>query len=152
MVVSRCSTSFRNNVALRLGGWGFHQRVYNKRALREFKQINGNAKKLVKPRVVSITANFSLPCVRLDRWCIEEEGDPELSDILADALALQWRFGFPSTPAGFDKLTHGQHPYPAGMQPATAAILLRCLPGRVLLDPFMGGGTTVIHTSTHHTH
>ncbi len=43
-----------------------------------------------------------------------------------------------------DRCTHGFHTWPAGLHPRTAADLLAFLPGRSLLDPFCGGGTTLV--------
>ena len=52
--------------------------------------------------------------------------------------------GYPNTPRGYPRLTHGFHEYPAGMQAAAASKALEALPGRALLDPFAGGGTTLV--------
>lgn len=43
-----------------------------------------------------------------------------------------------------DSCTHGFHTWPAGLHPQTASDLLAFLPGRQLLDPFCGGGTTLV--------
>lgn len=43
-----------------------------------------------------------------------------------------------------DRCTHGFHTWPAGLHPRTAADLLAFLPGRQVLDPFCGGGTTLV--------
>ena len=63
---------------------------------------------------------------------------------LEEALRLQWAYGFPRTPKGFGQLTHGFYRYPAGLQPAAAAQLLELLPPGRVLDPFCGGGTTLV--------
>ncbi|GAB5372128.1 hypothetical protein AAMO2058_001638900 [Amorphochlora amoebiformis] len=72
------------------------------------------------------------------------KGDPLKAEILSQALWLQYKHGFPHTPTGFSAVTQGFHPYPAGLQPKSANILLDLLPGDTLYDPFMGGGTTLV--------
>ena len=77
----------------------------------------------------------------------EGEGPPELSAPLERALQLHWRHGHGQVPRGFRRLTHGFHPYPAGLQAATVAELLAAdglLPGASVLDPFVGGGTVLV--------
>ncbi|CAM9581882.1 unnamed protein product, partial [Phaeothamnion confervicola] len=74
-----------------------------------------------------------------------EDGLSELTKHLAEALRLQWVYGFPHTPRGFDKLTHGMHYYPASLQASSARLLLdSVLPGGSVFDPFVGGGTVLI--------
>ena len=70
--------------------------------------------------------------------------DAAICGRLEDALRLQWAYGFPRTPKGFGQLTHGFYRYPAGLQPAAAAQLLELLPSGRVLDPFCGGGTTLV--------
>ena len=70
--------------------------------------------------------------------------DAAICGRLEDALRLQWAYGFPRTPKGFGQLTHGFYRYPAGLQPAAAAQLLELLPPGRVLDPFCGGGTTLV--------
>lgn len=41
-------------------------------------------------------------------------------------------------------LTHGVHPYPAGLHPRAARLLLGLVPGPRVLDPFVGGGTVAV--------
>ncbi len=45
-----------------------------------------------------------------------------------------------------DGLTHGFYRYPARFSPQFAAAAIRCFtkPGDVVLDPYMGGGTTIV--------
>lgn len=62
-------------------------------------------------------------------------GDPELGALLASALG---------TTSEVDRATHGFHTYPAGLHPDAARLLVRGLGGTSLLDPFVGGGTTLI--------
>ena len=67
-----------------------------------------------------------------------------LAEPLGHALRAQWSFGFPLVPKPGLQLTHGFLHYPAGMQAVAAQHLLEVLPPGVLLDPFVGGGTTLI--------
>lgn len=48
-------------------------------------------------------------------------------------------------------LGHDFYPYPARMSPAVARVLIQELssPGEVVMDPFMGGGTTVVEALAH---
>ena len=71
-------------------------------------------------------------------------GDPEAVEVLLQTMRIQWSHGYPDTPRGYDRLTHGFHEYPAGMQAAAADRCLDCLPGTSLLDPFCGSGTSVV--------
>ena len=73
------------------------------------------------------------------------KGSPSLAEPLGAALWAQWSYGFPTMPRQHGpQLTHGFLQYPAGMQPLAAQHLLALLPSGVLLDPFVGGGTTLI--------
>jgi hypothetical protein len=58
-------------------------------------------------------------------------------------MRIQWAHGYPNTPKGFPRVTHGFHEYPAGMQAAAADRCFDVLPGDSLLDPFCGSGTSV---------
>ena len=71
-------------------------------------------------------------------------GDAALAEPLGRALSAQWAYGFPIVPKPGLQLTHGFMHYPAGMQAMAATILLEVLPSGVLLDPFVGGGTTLV--------
>ena len=62
-------------------------------------------------------------------------GDRRLASVLAEALLAD---------AEVDRFTHGFHTYPAGLHPDGAALLVEAFPGRSVLDPFCGGGTTLI--------
>ncbi len=66
-------------------------------------------------------------------------GDQERATWLAEALALQERH---------DDLTHGFHTYPAGLHPLAARRIISELGGEVFLDPFCGGGTTLVEALT----
>jgi DNA modification methylase len=70
-----------------------------------------------------------------------------VSSKLADALKLQWKYGFGSVPRGAARLTHGVHPYPAGLSVALAREVLPLLDiprNGTVLDPFAGAGTVLI--------
>ena len=71
-------------------------------------------------------------------------GPADLTGPLAKALNAQWTYGFPTVPQPGRQLTHGFLHYPAGMQALTVAHLLQVLPAGLLLDPFVGGGTTLV--------
>ena len=45
-----------------------------------------------------------------------------------------------------DRVTHGFHTYPAGLNPDAARDLLALFPGDSLHDPFCGGGTVLVET------
>ena len=75
---------------------------------------------------------------------ITTSGPSELAEPLAAALRAQWAYGFPIVPKPGLQLTHGFLHYPAGMQALAAAHMLEVLPGGLLLDPFVGGGTTLV--------
>ena len=70
-------------------------------------------------------------------------GDPEITEVLLQTMRIQWAHGYPNTPKGFPRVTHGFHEYPAGMQAAAADRCFDVLPGDSLLDPFCGSGTSV---------
>ena len=71
-------------------------------------------------------------------------GPPEIAEVLLQSMRIQWSHGYPHTPRGYPRLTHGFHEYPAGMQAAAADRILDVLPGDSLLDPFMGSGTSLV--------
>ena len=77
-------------------------------------------------------------------FALAERGDAVIAERLAAALRSQWAWGFPTVPKPAPQLTHGFYQYPAGMQPVAAAHLLSTLPEGRLLDPFVGGGTTLV--------
>ncbi len=63
------------------------------------------------------------------------EGEPALAAAMAAALqALEQA----------DRVTHGFHTYPAGLNPDAARDLLSLFPGDSLHDPFCGGGTVLV--------
>lgn len=62
-------------------------------------------------------------------------GDPELGGVLATSLTIT---------EGEERVTHGFHTYPAGLHPDAARLLVRNIGGSSLLDPFCGGGTTLV--------
>ena len=84
--------------------------------------------------------------------------------MLGEALYLQWKHGFPHTPAGWARLSNGFFNYPAGMQPLAASLMIgatltaRSLADKAtvgscetatssgirILDPCCGSGTTLI--------
>ena len=78
------------------------------------------------------------------RFSLALQGTPSLSEPLASALEKQWAYGFPIVPKPGLQLTHGFLQYPAGMQALAAQSMLEVLPSGLLLDPFVGGGTTLI--------
>lgn len=61
-----------------------------------------------------------------------------LGDLLTQALHIPEESGY--------SLTHGFHPYPGRFHPALPRTVLAQVakPGETLLDPFMGGGTTLV--------
>ena len=63
------------------------------------------------------------------------QGPPELARALGTALGRVGRQ---------DRWTHGFHTYPAGLHPDAARDTLALLPPGPLLDPFCGGGTSLI--------
>lgn len=71
---------------------------------------------------------------------VETRGDPRLSAVLAEALAVE------PDEASVMAHVHGFHTYPARLHPGTAARLIEGLAparGRVL-DPFCGSGTVLV--------
>jgi DNA modification methylase len=62
-------------------------------------------------------------------------GERNLAKVLADALLAD---------AEVNRWTHGFHTYPAGLHPDGAGLLVEAFPGRSMLDPFCGGGTTLV--------
>ena len=77
-------------------------------------------------------------------FAVSLQGPQSLAEPLGEALRAQWAFGFPRVPKPYTQLTHGFLQYPAGMQPVAAAHMLSVLPDGVLLDPFAGGGTSLV--------
>ena len=63
------------------------------------------------------------------------QGDPELAGTLGQALGRTGRE---------DRWTHGFHTYPAGLHPDAARDLLTLCPEGPILDPFCGGGTSLV--------
>ena len=49
------------------------------------------------------------------RFRVSFTGCERRGAVLADALVLQWRHGFPTMPKGMNGYTHGFHPLIAGM-------------------------------------
>jgi hypothetical protein len=68
----------------------------------------------------------------------------ELQSSLLRAMRIQWTHGFTSTPKSYPKCTHGFGEILAGMQAAACDAIFDVLPGDSVMDPFMGGGTTLI--------
>jgi len=66
----------------------------------------------------------------------ELAGDLELAKVLEGCLTVD-----PSAKMPF---THGFHAYPARMHPETARRAIEAFPGGLVLDPFMGSGTTAL--------
>ncbi|MCB9679542.1 MAG: hypothetical protein H6737_30835 [Alphaproteobacteria bacterium] len=62
-------------------------------------------------------------------------GDDAVVDVLEAALLHE---------GGEPRLTHGFHTYPAGLHPDAARDLVQSFEGQRMLDPFCGGGTTLI--------
>lgn len=77
-------------------------------------------------------------------FSLSHVGPAALSEPLGAALRAQWTYGFPTVPKPGLQLTHGFLQYPAGMQAIAAAHLLEVLPRGTILDPFVGGGTTLV--------
>lgn len=65
---------------------------------------------------------------------VRQSGDPEISAILAEAVAHSGRA---------ERATHRFHTYPAGMHPDSARQIISLFPGSVH-DPFCGGGTVLV--------
>src|ERR1043166_8512856 len=66
----------------------------------------------------------------------ELSGDPEAARVLAHCLSVD--------PSAKPPLTHGFHAYPARMHPETARRAIEAFPGHLVLDPFVGSGTTAL--------
>lgn len=81
---------------------------------------------------------------RPSRFQESQWGPEDVCKVLLEAMRVQWNHGYPSTPRGYPRTTHGFHEYPAGMQAAAADRILDVLPGNSLLDPFAGGGTSLV--------
>lgn len=75
-------------------------------------------------------------------------GPEEITEVLLQAMRVQWSHGYPHTPRGYPRLTHGFHEYPAGMQAAAADRILDVMPGDSVFDPFMGSGTSLVVAMT----
>ena len=71
-------------------------------------------------------------------------GPPETAEVLLQSMRIQWSHGYPHTPRGYPRLTHGFHEYPAGMQAAAADRNPDVLPGDSRRDPIMGSGTSLV--------
>jgi DNA modification methylase len=73
---------------------------------------------------------------------VTSDGNPRWRKILAEALAVP----VTSDPR---ELTHGFHSYPARFHPLLCRRLLaeRAQPGKLVLDPFVGSGTTLIEAA-----
>jgi hypothetical protein len=82
-------------------------------------------------------------------FAVSLRGATAVAEPLGAALAAQWAYGFPLVPKPAPQLTHGFLQHPAGMQAVAASNLLRVLPDGVLLDPFVGGGTTLVEGLRH---
>ena len=63
-------------------------------------------------------------------------GDPALAATLARCLDVDADAKLP--------FTHGFHAYPARMHPETARRFIEAFPGGLILDPFVGSGTTAV--------
>lgn len=63
-------------------------------------------------------------------------GDPALAAVLASCLSVD-----PDAKLPF---THGFHAYPARMHPETARRVIEAFPGGLVVDPFVGSGTTAV--------
>ena len=81
---------------------------------------------------------------RPSRFQESQWGPEDVCTVLLEAMRVQWSHGYPHTPRGYPRTTHGFHEYPAGMQAAAADRILDVLPGDSLLDPFSGGGTSLV--------
>jgi len=66
---------------------------------------------------------------------VTRSGEPAAAAALEAAVAHEGRV---------DALTHGFHTYPAGLHPGCAEDLLALTPPGRLMDPFCGGGTTLV--------
>ena len=81
---------------------------------------------------------------RPSRFQESQWGPEDVCTVLLEAMRVQWSHGYPHTPRGYPRTTHGFHEYPAGIQAAAADRILDVLPGDSLLDPFTGGGTSLV--------
>ena len=81
---------------------------------------------------------------RPSRFQESQWGPEDVCTVLLESMRVQWSHGYPHTPRGYPRTTHGFHEYPAGMQAAAADRILDVLPGDSLLDPFTGGGTSLV--------
>jgi DNA modification methylase len=74
---------------------------------------------------------------------LELRHDGPLGPLLVEALTVPEESGY--------QLTHGFHPYPGRFHPLLPRTLLRALarPESMVLDPFMGGGTTLVEAMLH---
>jgi len=74
---------------------------------------------------------------------VETHGEPRVAELLARA----WRAA--ASEDARDVLTHGFHAYPARAHPLLVRVLVRELsqPGELVVDPFCGGGTTLIEAA-----
>src|SRR6185295_8182149 len=63
-------------------------------------------------------------------------GDPALAATLAKCLAVDPDMKLP--------FTHGFHAYPARLHPETARLVIESFPGGLIVDPFVGSGTTAV--------
>lgn len=63
-------------------------------------------------------------------------GDPALAATLAQCLAVDPDMKLP--------FTHGFHAYPARLHPETARRVIEAFPGGLIVDPFVGSGTTAV--------
>ena len=77
-------------------------------------------------------------------FALSHMGPAALAEPLGAALRAQWTYGFPIVPKPGLQLTHGFLQYPAGMQALAAAHMLDVMPQGTILDPFVGGGTTLV--------
>ena len=71
-------------------------------------------------------------------------GASEEKRACARAMRAQWLYSYTSTPKGYKRATHGFGEVLAGMQAAACDAMFDALPGASVLDPFAGGGTTLV--------
>ncbi|MDH5753452.1 MAG: site-specific DNA-methyltransferase, partial [Deltaproteobacteria bacterium] len=69
---------------------------------------------------------------------LEVESSGPLGEVLAGALTKSGESGY--------RLTHSFHPYPGRFHPGLPELILQRVarPGQWILDPFMGGGSTLV--------
>ena len=65
---------------------------------------------------------------RPSRFQESQWGPEDVCTVLLEAMRVQWSHGYPHTPRGYPRTTHGFHEYPAGMQAAAADRILDVLP------------------------